>query len=85
MLAASAAIPLRYRAQPDEGGKPDDSGNLGTHDQSRSRAYHCGEDGLAGISDEKRLCFAIALWNGKTRRRSKTFDCVEPRWRTLAR
>jgi hypothetical protein len=35
------------------------------HDQARSRAYHWGEDGLAGISDEKqRLCFAIALWNG---------------------
>jgi hypothetical protein len=37
-----------------------------THDQSRSRAYHWGEDGLAGISDDKqRLCFALALWNGK--------------------
>jgi hypothetical protein len=35
------------------------------HDQARSRAYHWGEDGLAGFSDEKqRLCFAIALWNG---------------------
>jgi Mannosylglycerate hydrolase MGH1-like glycoside hydrolase domain len=37
-----------------------------THDQARSRAYHWGEDGLAGISDEKqRLCFALAMWNGK--------------------
>jgi hypothetical protein len=36
-----------------------------THDQARSRAYGWGEDGLAGISDDKqRLCFAIALWNG---------------------
>src|SRR5271167_3599972 len=36
-----------------------------THDQARSRAYGWGEDGLAGVSDEKqRLCFAIALWNG---------------------
>ncbi len=36
-----------------------------THDQARSRAYHWGEDGLAGFSDSKqRLCFAIALWNG---------------------
>ena len=36
-----------------------------THDQSRSRAYHWGEDGLGGISDdEQRLCFALALWNG---------------------
>jgi hypothetical protein len=37
-----------------------------THDQARSRAYHWGEDGLAGISDDRqRLCFALALWNGK--------------------
>ena len=37
-----------------------------SHDQARSRAYHWGEDGLAGISDEKQLlCFALALWNGK--------------------
>ncbi len=36
------------------------------HDQSRSRAYRWGEDGLAGISDDKQqLCFAIALWNGR--------------------
>ena len=37
-----------------------------SHDQARSRAYHWGEDGLAGISDEKQLlCFALALWNGR--------------------
>jgi hypothetical protein len=37
-----------------------------SHDQSRSRAYRWGEDGLAGISDDKqRLCFALALWNGQ--------------------
>ncbi|RKR85001.1 glycosyl hydrolase family 63 [Mucilaginibacter gracilis] len=37
-----------------------------THDQARSRAYRWGEDGLAGISDYfQRLCFAVALWNGK--------------------
>jgi hypothetical protein len=37
-----------------------------THDQARSRAYHWGEDGLAGISDDKQsLCFALALWNGR--------------------
>ena len=36
-----------------------------TFDQSRSRAYRWGEDGLAGISDDKQLlCFALALWNG---------------------
>ncbi|MGA8595968.1 MAG: glucosidase [Bryobacteraceae bacterium] len=37
-----------------------------SHDQARSRAYHWGEDGLAGISGEKQLmCFALALWNGR--------------------
>ncbi len=37
-----------------------------SHDQARSRAYRWGEDGLAGIFDEKqRLCLALALWNGK--------------------
>ena len=37
-----------------------------THDQARSRAYRWGEDGLAGISDDRqRLCFALALWNGQ--------------------
>ena len=37
-----------------------------SHDQARSRAYHWGEDGLAGLSDDRqRLCFALALWNGK--------------------
>ncbi len=35
-----------------------------SHDQSRSRAYRWGEDGLGGISDDKqRLCFALGLWN----------------------
>ena len=43
-----------------------DAWNYFSHDQARSRAYHWGEDGIAGISDEKqRLCFAVALWNGK--------------------
>src|SRR5512136_3130550 len=37
-----------------------------SHDQARSRAYRWGEDGIAGFSDDKqRLCFALALWNGK--------------------
>jgi Glycosyl hydrolase family 63 C-terminal domain len=36
------------------------------HDQARSRAYRWGEDGIAGISDDRQLlCFAIALWNGE--------------------
>ncbi len=40
--------------------------NYFTHDQARSRAYHWGEDGLAGISDDQQLlCFSVTLWNGK--------------------
>ena len=43
-----------------------DAWNFFTHDHARSRAYRWGEDGIAGISDdEQRLCFALALWNGK--------------------
>jgi hypothetical protein len=43
-----------------------DAWNYFSHDQARSRAYRWGEDGLAGISDDQqRLCFALALWNGK--------------------
>jgi Mannosylglycerate hydrolase MGH1-like glycoside hydrolase domain len=43
-----------------------DAWNYFTHDQARSRAYHWGEDGLAGICDENQiLCFAVALWNGR--------------------
>src|SRR5438876_6544409 len=46
-----------------EGG---DAWNYFSHDQARSRAYRWGEDGLAGISDDRQLlCFALALWNGK--------------------
>ena len=40
--------------------------NYFTHDDARSRVYRWGEDGIAGISDDmQRICFAIALWNGK--------------------
>src|SRR6201994_3016924 len=36
------------------------------HDQARSRAYRWGGDGIAGISDDQpRLCFSVAMWNGK--------------------
>ena len=43
-----------------------DAWNYFSHDQARSRAYHWGEDGLAGISDDQQLlCFSVALWNGK--------------------
>ena len=38
------------------------------HEHARSRAYRWGDDGLLGWSDRQcRLCFAIALWNGKDR------------------
>jgi hypothetical protein len=46
-----------------EGG---DAWNHLTHDQSRSRAYRWGEDGIAGFSDDRQqLCLALALWNGR--------------------
>ncbi|MDB6130000.1 MAG: hypothetical protein JWM04_1107, partial [Verrucomicrobiales bacterium] len=36
------------------------------HDHARSRAYRWGEDGIAGISDERqRMCLSMAFWNGK--------------------
>jgi mannosylglycerate hydrolase MGH1-like protein len=36
------------------------------HDHARSRTYRWGEDGLLGMTDrEGRLCFALALWNGR--------------------
>ncbi|HEY6147215.1 MAG TPA: glucosidase, partial [Thermoanaerobaculia bacterium] len=36
------------------------------HDHARSRTYRWGEDGLLGLTDrEGRLCFALALWNGR--------------------
>jgi hypothetical protein len=50
----------------------EDYSELGTaweyfpHDHARSRAYRWGEDGLLGIADRQcRLCFALALWNGR--------------------
>ena len=37
-----------------------------THEQSRSRTYRWGEDGILGISDDQqRLCFALSMWNGR--------------------
>ncbi|MDQ6861449.1 MAG: glucosidase [Verrucomicrobiota bacterium] len=43
-----------------------DSWNYFPHDHARSRAYRWGEDGLLGITDRQcRLCFAVALWNGR--------------------
>jgi hypothetical protein len=41
-----------------------DAWNYFTHDMARSRAYRWGEDGMAGICDDKQtLCFALAFWN----------------------
>src|SRR4051812_24285364 len=43
-----------------------DCWNYLPHDHARSRAYRWGEDGLLGWCDrECRLCFAVALWNGR--------------------
>ncbi len=37
-----------------------------SHDNSRSKAYRWGEDGIGGFSDDKqRICFSWAFWNGK--------------------
>lgn len=37
-----------------------------SHKDSKSKAYRWGEDGIAGISDDKQIiCFSIALWNKK--------------------
>ncbi|HKU61139.1 MAG TPA: hypothetical protein VJQ44_07985 [Gemmatimonadales bacterium] len=43
-----------------------DAWNYFSHDEARSRAYRWGEDGLAGISDDRQLlCCSLALWNGE--------------------
>jgi len=37
-----------------------------SHDAARSKAFRWGEEGLAGISDDRQLlCLALALWNGR--------------------
>ena len=36
-----------------------------SHDDARSRAYRWGEDGIAGVCDDRQLlCLSVALWNG---------------------
>jgi hypothetical protein len=43
-----------------------DAWNYLPHEHARSRAYRWGEDGLLGWTDrECRICFALALWNGR--------------------
>jgi len=42
-----------------------DAWNFVSHDAARSWTYRWGEDGIAGISDNRQyLCFALACWNG---------------------
>ena len=37
-----------------------------THDMARSKAYRWGEEGIAGICDDRQLlCLSLALWNGR--------------------
>ena len=51
-----------------------DAWNYTTHDMARSKAWRWGEEGIAGISDDKQqLCFALALWN-------KRDACVKERF-----
>ncbi|MBO9204180.1 MULTISPECIES: MGH1-like glycoside hydrolase domain-containing protein [Niastella] len=41
-----------------------DAWNYTTHDMARSKAWRWGEEGIAGICDDKQLlCFSLALWN----------------------
>ena len=47
-------------------GSGDDTWSYFPHGQARSRAYRWGEDGLAGVSDDRQqLCLALGLWNGR--------------------
>ena len=67
-LEAVGAVPQRrqWGTVREDYSESGDAWNYFSHDQARSRAYRWGEDGMAGISDQKqRLCFALALWNGK--------------------
>lgn len=43
-----------------------DAWNYITHDMARSKAYRWGEEGIAGICDDRQLlCFGVSLWNKK--------------------
>jgi len=51
-----------------------DAWNYSTHDQSRSKSYRWGEEGIAGICDRRQLlCFSPAFWNGKDPILKETF------------
>jgi SAM-dependent methyltransferase len=61
-LPVRAAVGHRARGLLGDG----DAWNYFPHDHARSRAYRWGEDGLLGFCDRQcRLCFALALWNGR--------------------
>ncbi len=73
--ARSGAVPWKawgpYLSERQWGTVREDTSEIGdawdafTHDQARSRTYRWGEDGIAGISDDRqRLCLSLALWNG---------------------
>jgi hypothetical protein len=49
-------------------------------EHAQSRAYRWGEDGLMGVTDrECRLCFALALWNGRDPRlKERLFGLTGP-------
>jgi hypothetical protein len=74
--ARSQAAPWRkwgpYLSERQWGTVREDYGSSGdawsylSHDNARSFAYRWGEDGIAGVSDDRQiLCFALALWNGR--------------------
>jgi hypothetical protein len=76
IAARSQAAPWRkwgpYLSERQWGTVREDCGASGdawtylSHDLARSYAYRWGEDGIAGISDDRQiLCFALALWNGR--------------------
>ena len=47
-------------------GSGDNTWSYFSHEHARSRACRWGEDGLAGVSDDRqRLCLALGLWNGR--------------------
>ncbi|MGB5634673.1 MAG: glucosidase [Waterburya sp.] len=51
------------------------------YDEARHRTYRWGEDGIFGISDNKqRLCFALALWNGKDNHIKERFFGLPGMW-----
>ena len=62
-----------------------DAGKYLSHDMARSRAYRWGEDGIAGISDDRPLlCLAVAVWNGCDPNRSANSPALVWTTKTVA-